>query len=190
MAHFATYEALAPHAADTTAKGGGMAKWCCAVLVMATVCLAGKALAAPPTLCAPEQSTIFSCGTGADTVSVCGSTDLSATSGSLQYRFARAKQAPWAYPVEGAEWRPLTHAGTWVFSGGGGAWLSFVNPPYRYVVYTAVGQGWSNKAGVVVERKGRRIANRRCKGAAISTLGPALIERAGVVDEGDAFSLP
>jgi hypothetical protein len=167
-----------------------MMNWFGAALLPAAAFFASNALAAAATLCAATQATLFSCSIGADTVSVCGTTDLSVTSGSFQYRFGRAKPAPWAYPAEGADWRPLTRAGNLMFSGGGGAWLSFTNPPYRYVVYTAVGSGWPAKAGVVVERNGRRVANRRCKGAAASELGPALFERAGLVDGGEDFRLP
>lgn len=168
-----------------------MAKWRGAALVAAlTMVPPSAALAAPPTLCAPAQSTLFSCTTGADTVSVCGTADLSATSGALLYRFGRAKPGPWVHPAEGVDWRPLTHAGTWVFSGGGGAWMAFANPPYRYIVYTAAGRGWRAKAGVVVEHSGRRVANRRCKVAPLSELGPALFERVGLADDGDDFRLP
>ncbi len=171
--------------------GARMAKLRSAVLAAALVIFLGSAaLAAPPTLCAPAESTLFSCSTGTDIVSVCGSAVLSTTSGALQYRFGRAKPGPDVHPAEGVDWRPLTHAGSWMFSGGGGAWMSFANPPYRYIVYTAVGRGWHAKAGVVVNYSGRRVAIRRCKGAPISELGPALFERAGLADDGDDFRLP
>jgi len=160
-----------------------------AALLVAGLLGAAGVLAAP-SLCTPAQTALFSCSVGAQTLSVCGSKDLSATVGSVQYRFGRSKPPPWAYPAEGADWRVLTHGGTWAWSGGGGAWMAFDNPPYRYNVYTAIGQGWAAKAGVVVERNGRRIAHRRCTGAATSDLGPALFERTGLADEGDAFSLP
>jgi hypothetical protein len=160
-----------------------------AVMAAALAIEASSAPAALRTLCASEQSTLFSCSTGANLVSVCGSTDLSASAATLQYRFGRPGKA-WVHPAEGLDWRPLTHAGTWTFSGGGGAWLAFAKKTHRYTVYTAVGQGWRAKAGVVVEQGGQRVAHLRCRAAPRSDLGPALFERAGLADEGDTFTLP
>lgn len=160
-----------------------------AVTAAALAVDASSAPAALRTLCASEQSTLFSCSTGANLVSVCSSTDLSASAGTLQYRFGRPSKFL-VHPAEGVDWRTLTYAGTWTFSGGGGAWLAFAKKPYRYTVYTAVGHGWRTKAGVMVEQGGQRVAHLRCRAAPRSDLGPALFERAGLADEGDTFTLP
>jgi hypothetical protein len=74
-----------------------------------------------------------------------------------------------------------------MFSGGGGAWLAFTRGEHRYVVYTAIGQGWGDKAGVVVERGGRRLAALACTRPPVSDIGPELFERAGIRHAGRRF---
>lgn len=155
------------------------------------VLLQPRALAAGPSHCATKQRTIFSCSTtGRKTVSVCASPDLSASAGSLQYRFGRTRAAEWAYPAIDTDWRSVTRAGVLMFSGGGGAYLAFANAPYRYIVYSAVGQGWGSKAGVVVEKGGKRVSSLRCKGGETSELGPDLFASAGIAEDSSTFELP
>jgi hypothetical protein len=148
------------------------------------------ALATEVAHCVPPERALFSCITGTKTISVCGSQDLTANSGLLQYRFGRRAAVELSYPPAGADWRKVTRGGTLVFSGGGGAYLAFANAPYRYIVYSAVGQGWGGKAGVVVEKGRKQIANLACKGQAISELGPDLFSKAGIEEAGDSFEMP
>ena len=152
--------------------------------------LALPALAAEGAHCVSPERAVFSCTTGAKTISVCRSQDLSANSGELQYRFGRPGAVELSYPPAGPVWRKHTRRGTLTFSGGGGAFLAFANPPYRYIVYTAVGQGWGSKAGVVVEKNGRRIASFPCSGKPASELGPDLFSQAGIAEAEDGFELP
>jgi len=77
-----------------------------------------------------------------------------------------------------------------MFSGGGGAFLAFTNAPYRYIVYSATGRGWGNKAGVVVEKNGKRVTSLACKGKATSELGPDLFSKAGIEVDDGSFELP
>jgi len=140
--------------------------------------------------CMPPQRALFSCSTGTKTISVCGSQDLTANSGQLQYRFGHPAAVELSYPPAGADWRAVTHGGTLMFSGGGGAFLAFTNAPYRYIVYSAVGQGWGSKAGVVVEKDRKQIASLPCKGKATSELGPDLFSQAGIEEAADGFELP
>jgi len=121
---------------------------------------------------------------------VCGSRDLAPSAGRIEYRFGRARAAELRYPPAHVEWRRVTRGGTLTFSGGGGAFLAFTRAPYRYIVYTASGRGWGPRSGLVVEKKGRRIAGLRCTGALTSELGPALFEAAGIEVADDAFELP
>ena len=142
------------------------------------------------THCVPPEQSVFSCTTGTKIVAVCRTPELTADSGALQYRFGLPAALELSFPPAGADWRVVTRGGTVAFSGGGGAWLAFTNARYRYVVYSAVGQGWGSKAGVVVEKDGKRIATLACKGVATSELGPDLFSKAGVeAVEGD-FDLP
>lgn len=140
--------------------------------------------------CVPPERAVFSCRTGAKTISVCSSEDLSATAGVLQYRFGRPAAVELSYPPANARWREVTRGGTLMFSGGGGAFLAFARGPYRYIVYSAIGKGWGSKAGVVVEKGQKRIANVVCKGEAQSELGPDLFLQAGIAEAGDTFELP
>lgn len=139
--------------------------------------------------CPPLLQTLFSCNTGTKTIAVCGSPDLTATSGVLQYRFGRSSKAELSYPPAGADWRRFTRGGTLMFSGGGGAFLAFSKAPYRYVVYSAIGRGWGSRAGVVVEKGGQKFASFACNGDASSELGPDLFLRAGIATVDD-FELP
>lgn len=140
--------------------------------------------------CELPQRSLFSCSTGTKTISVCGSRDLTASSGLLQYRFGRPAAVELSYPPAGADWRKIARGGTLMFSGGGGAFLAFTNAPYRYIVYSATGRGWGSKAGVVVEKDGKQIASLVCKGKATSDLGPDLFSKAGIKVADDSFELP
>ena len=162
--------------------------------VAAAVSLAASASGAPAAggpSCEVAEQTLFACSTGPNRVAVCASPDLSATTGFVQYRFGPPQAAELAYPADGADWRALTRAGVLMFSGGGGSYLAFARPPYRYVVYTAIGRGWGPKAGVVVEKDGHRIANLPCEAATVSSLlGPDLFDRSGIARDPGDFDVP
>lgn len=152
--------------------------------------LAASGAVAAPAACAPEERTVFDCEAGARRIAVCASADLASTGGLLQYRFGRPGAPELAYPAPGDDWRAVTQGGTLTFAGGGGAFLAFERGAYRYVVYTAIGRGWGERAGVAVERGGRRIAQVRCSAPPVSAIGPDLFEQAGVPAAGADFTLP
>jgi hypothetical protein len=133
---------------------------------------------------------IFSCATGNKIVSVCASGDLGPHTGSLTYRFGPPGRAEISYPPPGVA-RDVVKAGHWVFAGGGGAWLAFHRPPYRYIVYSAIGRGWNEKIGLAVEKNGRVVTNLRCRDAPASNeLGPDFFTSAGIPDDPTPFDLP
>lgn len=140
--------------------------------------------------CAAEETTLFACSTGRKLLSVCATDDLSRDAGVVQYRFGAPGGDPFVLPKAEADWRAATRAGRLLYSGGGGAYLAFANPPYRYVVYSAIGRGWGSKAGVVVEKHGRRIASLACVDAPTSALGPDLFDRAGIALDALGFEMP
>ncbi len=152
--------------------------------------VAGQALATPPRHCTANECVIFSCATGNKIVSVCASADLGPQTGSLTYRFGPPGRPEISYPPPGAS-RDLVKSGRWVFAGGGGAWLAFHRPPFRYIVYSAIGEGWHEKAGLAVERNGRLLTNIACRGEpSANELGPDFFNSAAIPEDPTPFELP
>jgi hypothetical protein len=164
----------------------------CRAAVTVAFVLASAAGAAEPTTshCSATEQTLFTCSTGSKIVSVCATAELSPGAGSVQYRFGPVAAPELAYPRAGTDWRKLTRGGVLTFAGGGGAYLAFTNAPFRYVVYTAIGRGWGEKAGVVVEKHGKRVVNLRCVGKETSEIGPDLFAKSGIVKESGGFDVP
>ncbi len=152
-----------------------------ALLVLAAI---GPAVAAP-SLCSQDEAVIFTCSVGVKLVSVCASSDISPSQGSLAYRFGAPHQPEISYQN-----RELTRSGTWSFSGGGGAWLRFTRGPISYIAYTAIGRGWGTKAGVAVLQDGKLLANLPCRTAPDSEIGPDFFAHAAIADDDQAFDLP
>ena len=150
---------------------------------------AGSGQAATSTHCTANERIVFSCATDIKVVSVCASGDLTQSGGSLSYRFGPLGRPEISYPSSGAP-RDVVKAGRWVFAGGGGAWLAFHRSPYRYIVYSAIGRGWHERAGLAVEKDGRLLTNLRCRGMPISELGPDFFSSAGISDDEAPFDLP
>ena len=150
---------------------------------------AGSGQAATSTHCTANERIVFSCATDVKVVSVCASGDLTQSGGSLSYRFGPLGRPEISYPSSGAP-RDVVKAGRWVFAGGGGAWLAFHRSPYRYIVYSAIGRGWHERAGLAVEKDGRLLTNLRCRGMPISELGPDFFSSAGISDDEAPFDLP
>jgi hypothetical protein len=150
---------------------------------------AGPGQAATSTHCAANEGIVFSCTVGNKVVSVCASGDFAQDSGSLSYRFGPLGRPEISYPPPGQS-RDVVKAGHWVFAGGGGAWLAFHRSPYRYIVYSAVGRGWHEKAGLAVEKEGRLSTNLPCRGMPISELGPDFFSSARIPDDETPFDLP
>jgi hypothetical protein len=150
---------------------------------------ASQGQAATPTHCATNERIVFSCATPDKVVSICASGRLTQNGGSISYRFGPRGRPEISYPPPG-ESRDVVKAGRWVFAGGGGAWLAFHRSPFRYIVYSAVGRGWHEKAGLAVEKNGRLLMNLHCGGTPVSELGPDFFGRAGIPDDETPFDLP
>jgi hypothetical protein len=138
--------------------------------------------------CGASERVIFSCETGAKVVSVCASGELSAGVGSLSYRFGPPGHPEITYPT--GPWRAVTRSGEWTFSGGGGAYLAFRREAFRYIVYTAIGRGWGEKAGIAVEQNGKLLTNQPCRGKPVSELGPDFFSDSGIPNDDTPFELP
>jgi len=166
---------------------------------------AGKSTGKPATqaagqasFCSPLETVAFSCRSGAKMVSVCASKDASKTKGYVQYRFGKPdSRDPLELMLpEGHVLAAKAATGTNVpFAGGGGAWMRFSKGNHAYVLYTGIGK-WGpkgetrEKAGLVVERDGKRIANLKCNGEPDSLLGPDWFEQLGINDGGQDFLFP
>jgi len=123
---------------------------------------------------------------GAKLVSLCEAPMPGGDASALQYRFGRPGKMPELYyPAAGA--KPDFRAGGTMLSGGGGAWIEFERASYRYVVYSFWIQGKGEVAGVAIDKGGKRLATLRCKGAAISELGPDYFTAAGIAPSDGEF---
>ncbi len=148
--------------------------------------------------CTLLETVVFSCRTGAKMVSVCASKDASKTKGYLQYRFGKPdSRDPLELVLPESHELPASVAtGTQVpFAGGGGAWLKIPKGNHAYVLYTGIGK-WGpkgetrEKAGLVVERDGRRIASLKCAGEPDSIIGPDWFQQVGIKGDGQDFLFP
>ena len=140
--------------------------------------------------CSVDELVVFNCSTGKKTVSVCASQAISTTSGYLQYRFGRIGALEMKIPVDMKLSSADIQANTLMFSGGGGAYIRFTNQRFNYVVYTAIGRGWGEKAGVAVEKDHQIQVNLPCKMPLQSELGPDFFERSGLMLDQIGFDLP
>lgn len=170
-----------------------------ALVTKATPAAAGAAAADKPkaaatgsaSLCRATEAEVFACRTGEKMVSVCASRDLGPKRGYVQYRFGKPGETP-EMLLPAAEEHPGRNASgeATAFAGGGGAWLRFTNASVAYVVYSGVGR-WGPKgeteqrAGVVVERNGKRTANVKCVGKERSELGPDWFAKSGIQPKRD-----
>ena len=161
------------------------------LIVFLAALLPSAAPSAVHSHCSPQEKVIFSCPTSkSKVVSVCASSELTATSGYMQYRFGRLGTPPeFVYPQ--TQDHPKSHfqSGTLMYSGGGGAYLEFSNGDYKYVIFTGVGKGWE-KEGVVVSQSSKQISVLRCQTPATSELGPDLFEKTAIPNATDDFEIP
>jgi hypothetical protein len=160
-------------------------------IVGLVICAISASAGGAPTLCQKNEDNLFSCSTGKKLISVCASKGWAADRGYLQYRFGPAGKPELTIPSENstppaksANSRSLT------FSGGGGAYLRFSAGGYDYVVYTAISSNWGEKAGVAVEKNGKRRAHIVCKGETASELGPDLFRQAALNEDTIGFDVP
>ncbi|MBK8817401.1 MAG: hypothetical protein IPN42_18795 [Methylococcaceae bacterium] len=148
-------------------------------------------VAAVETHCTKNETIVFSCRTGSKIVSVCASKTIASGSGYLQYRFGPKKKPELIYPENQLpSAKTNIQADTLTFAGGGGAYLRFKREEYGYVIYTAIGRGWGEKAGVVVERNNASQVNLPCKKPVVSELGPDFFEQAGILKDTLGFDIP
>ncbi|ATE62193.1 hypothetical protein [Thauera sinica] len=139
-----------------------------ALLLALPACAAGTPASAS---CGEGERIVFACRSGTKHIALCESPAGGEQPGVLQYRIGRPGSPPeMVYPGAG-DASPAFSTGIATLAGGGGAWVEFARPPYRYVVFSFWLQGSGETAGVAVERGGRRRATLRCRAGVRSELG-------------------
>lgn len=160
------------------------------------VTLSGRTVAG--SFCSTAEVAVFHCSTGAKQVSVCASRTATPQTGSLRYLFGKPGATPEiTLPAKPTPPSRSASADTLMYSGGGGAWLRFRSGEFAYTVFTAMGR-WgeggapAEREGLLVERKGKRVAYLPCRKAAESQLGPALYEKLGLkpATPDESFEVP
>ena len=156
------------------------------LLYAGSLASAGALAADPATLCQASETVVFQCSPGRKLLSICATPGRPGAS----YRYGAPGAPELVLPDPAAPDATALSANTLTFAGGGGAFLRFRRADYTYTVYSAVGRGWGEKAGVVVAKAGARVAALRCRGEVRSVLGPDWFDRARIAADGDGFDLP
>lgn len=142
------------------------------------------------TLCSKNESVLFSCPSRKKIISICA-TNLSSDGGSVQYRFGTAGAPEIELPQKPDQWRNSTVSRHLVLAGGGGTYVAFLNPPYRYIVYSATSGHWGMKAGAAIEKEGHVIRHYSCTQKRVSIISPDFLEKNNFhEDPDDTFLLP
>jgi hypothetical protein len=168
------------------------------VLGLAPCFLAHGAEASPVTHCTSAETVVYSCASGNQIVSLCASRDVANQTGYLQYRFGPKGAPVLVFPADPKPPDHLFTPGTFMFSGGGGAYLQFEIAPYTYTVLSAIGN-WGPRGtkatvdGVSVQKQGKSLANFVCKADANYTegeFGPVYFEKIGLGEAKVDFEIP
>ena len=123
--------------------------------------------AEPASLCSAGDTVLFTCQAGRKTVSVCGSRDLSSSSGFLQYRFGNSPRAvELEYPKERGHPKDyFRFKDEGQGAKGSLSNLQFTIGAYTYTVYRFRHATESEFAGVAVKRGSSPLSFLRCGGA-------------------------
>jgi hypothetical protein len=121
---------------------------------------------AESSLCRSQETTYFNCTVGKKLVSLCASRDLSAKSGTLQYRFGLPSKPPeLEYPkTPDLAAKHFTEYDSW-FAKGGTQALGFSIGSYSYSIYETHSAFGYNGAGVIISKAGVRTQLLECQHA-------------------------
>ena len=150
-----------------------------------------SAVASPNSpLCKTGESTAFACSTGKKDVALCAIGGTQNSTVQLTYRIAPVGQSTseMVYPEQSTVAKTVFKGGSQTFAGDKSmVFLSFDKGALRYVIYSAEGKGL-DKAGVVVEQAGKRVANLACTNAVIGEWSS--IVGAGLPTDSRGFEMP
>ena len=140
-----------------------------------------------PHLCTAAETPIFACSTGKKRASVC--TGRAGSNEQLTYRIAPLEgTVEMEYPSAGTSAASAFQRGSQLGQDGTAVnFLSFDKGNYRYVVYASDGE--NGRKGVMVEQGGKRIADLRCQGDAMSRFDPAQLQKMGLSIDSRTLSL-
>ena len=141
-----------------------------------------------PHLCTAAETPIFACSTGKKRASVC--TGRAGGNEQLTYRIAPLEGAvEMEYPSGSAGAASAFQRGSQLGQDGTAVnFLSFDKGNFRYVVYATDGE--NGRKGVVVEQSGKRIADLRCQGDAMSAISAKELDRYGMRADSRPLQLP
>ena len=141
-----------------------------------------------PHLCTAAETPIFACSTGKKRASVC--TGRAGSNEQLTYRIAPLEgTVEMEYPIAGTSAASAFQRGSQLGQDGTAVnFLSFDKGNYRYVVYASDGE--NGRKGVMVEQSGKRIADLRCQGDAMSAISAKELDRYGMRADSRPLQLP
>ena len=90
---------------------------------------------ATASLCSPTEEVVFSCSSTTKTISLCASSDLSSSSGYMQYRLGTKAEIDLVFPEARVHPRGHFSQSSVSYSSGASSYLSFVNGHFRYLLY-------------------------------------------------------
>lgn len=139
--------------------------------------------ARPVTLCASDETAVFHCTLGKKQVSLCASRTSRVPA--VRYRFGMREKLEMELTADARYAASTPFAGSMLAANGSSSWfMRFVKAPFSYVVYHADvpsplsedgTRSWETKAGVVVERDGRRLTNLTCDRDILAEVSPEML---------------
>jgi hypothetical protein len=153
--------------------------------------MATPAHAASASLCAGNETAVFSCALGKKTASLCASKDLNATKGYLYYAYGKPGAVELSAPDKTMAARAGLARGNIAYSGGGADYVRIRSGAFSYVIYSGMGKGWEQD-GVVVQKDGKILSSHICP-ASVSAMGPdgwQPVYGAGLKPDTEDFEVP
>lgn len=120
-----------------------------------------------PHLCQSGEVPAWSCSTGGKIASLCASTNLGESEGTLTYRFGTRKKIELTYPSEGARPQVSYVGGVTGYSGGGTDYIRFSIGDITYTLYSDYYRG-REMDGIAVERGEKLLSALRCRDGAVN----------------------
>lgn len=115
-----------------------------------------------PSHCTAAEKTLYACATGKKLLSICASKDFSAVSGYVQYRFGPKGKPELSWPPIQNNSRKDIQIGQSRYARGVTSFVRFNKGSYQYIVFDSFGAETESKAGVVVQKDGKKIASLLC----------------------------